>query len=72
MGSERLLRTVTGNANLVVTIKSLGSGNATLVVGGAQLPGSFSSKGENIVWAQKIQDLVKDELGGGTLDWRGS
>lgn len=69
---QTALRDVTGNDDLVVTIKSLGSGNATLVVGGTQLASSFSSKGSNIVWAKAIQDLVKDATGGETLNWSGS
>jgi hypothetical protein len=66
------LRTVTGNNGLIVTIKKLGSTNATLIVAGEQLASSFSAKGDKIVWAQKIQDLVKKATGGNTLDWSSS
>lgn len=74
---QAALRNVTGNTNLVVTIKTLGTSNATLVLGGIQdddiqLAGSFGRKDSNIVWAKDIQGLVKDAMGGETLDWSGS
>jgi hypothetical protein len=69
---QTAVRSVTDNATLTVTIKDLGKGNATLVVGGKQLASSFSSSGSKIKWAKDMQNLIKDATGGGTLNWSGS
>jgi hypothetical protein len=69
---QKGIRDVADDATLVVTIKDLGHGNCTLVIGGKQVAGSYSSVGAKMKWAAAAQTKIKDQLGGGTLNWSGS
>ncbi|KMO42403.1 hypothetical protein VQ03_10825 [Methylobacterium tarhaniae] len=66
------LRNITDDNTITVEIKELGHGNATLLVNGTQLASSFSAQGSKIVWAKAMQPLIKDVLGGDTINWANS